>query len=302
MEKDNKNLTDSQKDIQFNEAISLVLKDSRAVYLYKKSEKICKAVFMITNSIDSNSGVVNYKDNVIVEPIRKTALGLVEVTSSIISSGYSIGQSENIIKDAIIKLVSLISMSDIAVAGKVISEPHFKIVKYQMEILVTELHSYLKTLRDSEEGMLSNSLFEVSDIVSNMNMINMPSANMSGFKSNQVSGNANNGANNSRSIHNQNKSVGSMSTNSSRNIMLAVSGVPGTSVGIGENKSENKNERQKTILDTIRNRGESSIKDLVSVIKGCSEKTIQRELISLVQNGALSKTGERRWSRYSIAN
>ncbi len=271
MEKDNKYLTDSQKDAQFNEAISGVLKDNKAVYLYKKAEKICRAMFMITNVADGASDVANYKYNVIIESIRKTSLGLVEVTSFIISSGHSIGQSENLIKDAIVKLMSLISMSEIAVAGKVISEPHLKIVKYQMELLVVEMHAYLKTLIEYEEGTLSSSLFEVSDIVSNMNM-----------GTNTLSG----------------KNIKSLNTiNINRRVKEDPSFVPNL-----EGKSDNKNERQKTILDTIRSRGESSIKDLVSVIKGCSEKTIQRELISLVQTGILSKTGERRWSRYSVVN
>jgi DeoR/GlpR family transcriptional regulator of sugar metabolism len=38
------------------------------------------------------------------------------------------------------------------------------------------------------------------------------------------------------------------------------------------------------------------------VIKDVSEKTIQRELISLIEAGIILKTGERRWSRYSIKN
>ncbi len=62
-----------------------------------------------------------------------------------------------------------------------------------------------------------------------------------------------------------------------------------------------KNDRQVTIINTIKEKGELSIKDLTDVIKGCSEKTIQRELISLVTDGVLYKTGERRWSRYSLA-
>ncbi|HEY1037690.1 MAG TPA: hypothetical protein VGE62_03870 [Candidatus Paceibacterota bacterium] len=62
-----------------------------------------------------------------------------------------------------------------------------------------------------------------------------------------------------------------------------------------------KNERQQIIVDTIRAKGELSIKDLTDVITDCSEKTIQRELISLVSTGFLHKTGERRWSKYSLA-
>jgi hypothetical protein len=44
-----------------------------------------------------------------------------------------------------------------------------------------------------------------------------------------------------------------------------------------------------------------SIKDISLAFTNCSEKTIQRELNSLVQKGQLKKTGAKRWSRYSIA-
>lgn len=63
-----------------------------------------------------------------------------------------------------------------------------------------------------------------------------------------------------------------------------------------------KNDRQELIISTIGQKGELSIKDLEGVIKGCSEKTIQRELLSLVEQGVLVKTGERRWSRYALAH
>jgi hypothetical protein len=77
---------------------------------------------------------------------------------------------------------------------------------------------------------------------------------------------------------------------------------PLNSTGHHAQMGDVKNDRQTLILSTIRSKGESSIKDLTDVIKGCSEKTIQRELISLVGSGDLFKTGERRWSRYTIAS
>ena len=38
------------------------------------------------------------------------------------------------------------------------------------------------------------------------------------------------------------------------------------------------------------------------VLAQCGEKTLQRELISMVRDGVLKKTGEKRWSKYSIVN
>ncbi len=43
-----------------------------------------------------------------------------------------------------------------------------------------------------------------------------------------------------------------------------------------------------------------SIKDIAAKVKGCSEKTIQRELNALVADGIIDRIGEKRWSRYML--
>lgn len=63
---------------------------------------------------------------------------------------------------------------------------------------------------------------------------------------------------------------------------------------------KNTNRRDAVIAYLRKINGEASVKDFVLVIPDCSEKTIQRELLSLVAEGVLKKTGERRWSKYSL--
>lgn len=58
--------------------------------------------------------------------------------------------------------------------------------------------------------------------------------------------------------------------------------------------------RRKRILEIVKTRGAVTINEFMDSIKGCSSKTIQRELTSLVLSGTLKKTGERRWSKYSL--
>lgn len=62
-----------------------------------------------------------------------------------------------------------------------------------------------------------------------------------------------------------------------------------------------KNGRQSAILNLLKKKPEIMIKDITPHIEGVSEKTIQRELLSLVKDGVLKKEGEKRWSRYSLA-
>ena len=63
---------------------------------------------------------------------------------------------------------------------------------------------------------------------------------------------------------------------------------------------QTKKDRKKIIVDFVRKRKEVTIRDVLQVVSGCSEKTIQRELITLVKDNVLKKEGERRWSRYSL--
>lgn len=56
--------------------------------------------------------------------------------------------------------------------------------------------------------------------------------------------------------------------------------------------------RIKTVLEA---KPAATIKDIAEVITDVSEKTIQRELNSLIEKGQVIRDGERRWSKYSIA-
>jgi DNA-binding transcriptional ArsR family regulator len=60
-------------------------------------------------------------------------------------------------------------------------------------------------------------------------------------------------------------------------------------------------DRREAIVSVIRNKGSVSIKDISTLIRDVSEKTIQRELAALVDSGLVTKQGERRWSVYSLA-
>lgn len=60
-------------------------------------------------------------------------------------------------------------------------------------------------------------------------------------------------------------------------------------------------DRQEAVLSVIRNKGNVHMKDISTIIRGISEKTIQRELTALIDSGIVVKQGERRWSTYSLA-
>lgn len=68
-----------------------------------------------------------------------------------------------------------------------------------------------------------------------------------------------------------------------------------------KNRDVAKDSRRSVILDFLKGKDWTSIKDITEAVDGCSAKTIQRELADLVQKGVLKKRGDRRWSRYLLA-
>jgi hypothetical protein len=62
--------------------------------------------------------------------------------------------------------------------------------------------------------------------------------------------------------------------------------------------SISKTDRSDKILSFMKEKKSGTIKDIIGLFPSVSEKTIQRELGALVQNGSLSKRGNKRWSVY----
>lgn len=67
-----------------------------------------------------------------------------------------------------------------------------------------------------------------------------------------------------------------------------------------DTSDKRKSERRNAILNIIKSKVNASIKDIAEGVVGCSEKTVQRELLDMVASGLLKKEGERRWSRYAL--
>lgn len=58
--------------------------------------------------------------------------------------------------------------------------------------------------------------------------------------------------------------------------------------------------RRAQILTIIEAKGEVGVKDISAIIKDVSEKTIQRELNDMIDDGLIIREGERRWSKYKV--
>ena len=72
---------------------------------------------------------------------------------------------------------------------------------------------------------------------------------------------------------------------------------------MSDSKGQNNetNGRVSLILDHLRKHRNASIKDIAATVRGCSEKTIQRDLNDLIRQGLVRRVGSRRWSTYELA-
>lgn len=79
---------------------------------------------------------------------------------------------------------------------------------------------------------------------------------------------------------------------------------PGTTPHVSQktiDTDKKKRDRRSVILGLLQEKERISVKDVAEKITSCSEKTLQRELLAMVEQGLLVKEGERRWSTYGLA-
>jgi len=301
MEKDTNNVSIGQSSNLSQEALFAIIKDSKGVYLFRRAEKISKAAFLLTQHFDSGEALQG--------KIRSISISIVEKVLAFVSS-WQVNEQRS--QAVIIDCVSLISMTDIAATAGLMSLNNQKVMGEQVEIFITEVVDFARS--KSVSTFLPHDLFAVPkpDLeeqkapTSNLSFT-MSQSSVPPLKDNRTSSPSGHAQHGQRSgslapatRSNPVNSIASTASNSQRPTGAGSVQNQDAYKNDESSSSQEKNERQIKILEIVRQKGEASIKDITEVIKGCSEKTIQRELLSLVDKGILLKNGERRWSRYSI--
>jgi predicted transcriptional regulator len=235
--------------------------DEYLLYVFKKVEKITSALYLV-------SGLLKDEEPIKWE-LRDKGMELLD--SSFTASCALPGDKNSFIQNIFTSSLETISLLNVAKISNLISDMNHK-------ILVSEIDGILQTLR---RQLLANA--ESAGYVLSEAFFKTPSLYSGEFKGVAVKDNVNTGM-----------GVSGKSNNASNIDTKGHSGIL-TSKGQG-----NRTSRQELIINTLKGQNNLTIKDFTKVIKDCSEKTIQRELLDLVEKGLIKKEGERRWSRYSI--
>ncbi|MDZ4786626.1 MAG: DeoR family transcriptional regulator, partial [bacterium] len=232
------------------------------IYIFKKTEKITAGLYLV-------SGLL--KDE---EPIKweMRDRGIDLLSSSFSASNSLPGDKNAVIQSLFTAALETLSLLNVAKISNLISEMNHRLLVREIDNVVAMLRDRLAESAESAGYVLSEAFFKTPDLFS------------SGFRL----GNKNLSQNLSQQSKGHKNHLGDFDQ--------AKSGITKGHEG----GSEKKTQRQEIIISTLKNQSNLTIKDFSKIIKDCSEKTIQRELIELVNQGLVKKDGERRWSRYSL--
>ena len=234
---------------------------------YTKTNKLISALYMVTDIIDKE------------EPIR----------SKLRTLGTEIVSDMNILPlNALTKISQSISFLDIASSVNIISSMNCNILRKEF------LQLYQSIKESSGESFILRRPIDLSEFF----MDELPSGG---------------------EIHSKghDKSIGHLfptrlGVQKASTLMKALSVVEEMKVMSDRNSFEDlKKQRRDNIVKIIKLIGGSAtitnirdkvkaVPDQAGILVSCSEKTLQRELMSMTKDGVLNKTGEKRWSRYFI--
>ena len=256
--------------------------DAYLMHVHKKSHGISRAVYLISDFFDDNEPI-KYK-------MRTSACDLVEY---VLSLSTELSPERKRLLDNIIKTgLALISYSEISMFSGIASEMNHVVLSTEIESLISVIEDREMPSRLGRHFVLDDAFFAKEPESENENFqIHNKSAPLgnSGFSSSYNNSRVHKIPNLSGQL-NKNKN-----SNPNHNSTKKISALSNSEV-----VDQRKNDRRSSILSVIKIKGNPSIKDIAEVVKDCSEKTIQRELLDMVALGILRKEGERRWSRYSL--
>jgi DNA-binding transcriptional ArsR family regulator len=234
-------------------------KDIKRVYIYKKAERLAKAIHLI--------GPAFAQSTALRERLDKVAVGLVD--AAILPP---MGAREALSRE----LLALSSVLSIARVGNLLSTMN-------SDMIVREAHQLLQEIAMYEEPRLSleeaPTLAELAREATSLRRVSpeLTEARITLRTDPVLKGHV--------------KDITPRSTTGTRQ------NAPAAGAGADNGKQT---DRREAILSILRSKGPSYIKDISTVIRDVSEKTIQRELGALIAAGSVEKSGERRWTTYTL--
>jgi hypothetical protein len=248
-----------------NTTLGIVLKDNNTPISYTKTNKLITALYMVTDIMDKE------------EPLRNK---LRTLGANIISDIYSSSAR------ALPKISEIMSFLDVAETVNLISEMNSNILRKEFFELKQSIEDSIQLPKPSYSEVNLSDLFKTD--------FSLPSERMTSTRLGVQKGSTLLKALNNVRMPSRN------SLGKSSNMSIKKTKKPSANFEVL------KGHRRDEIIAIIKvNPDGATITDIKNNAKGhlasCGDKTLQRELTGMVKDGVLKKTGEKRWSKYSIA-
>lgn len=220
-------------------------KDIRRVYIYKKAERLAKAIHLVAPAFRNSPALRDRLEGV--------AVGLVD--AAILPPTAA--------RDALSReLLALSSVLSIARTSGLLSAMNAELIGREAHQLLQEVATYEEPRLFLEEAPSLATLAKDMSAIRGEALVRLT----------RPSGNDDHNVQNTKN----------------------------SAEGHKGQMSDKANGRRSAIISVLKTKGPSHIKDISTVIRDVSEKTIQRELQTMVENGEVMRTGERRWTQYSL--
>ncbi len=298
---------DAKKNIQKNSSLDLLgtRMEQFTISLSKKCDRLATALYLVTNFLSDN------------EPLkfRLRALSLELVREATLVKYGTIQDELNILGTVVGNISETLGLFELAFVNGLISEMNFSILKREY-VSLNEAIQIRKTSRTSrtdtlfEKSFFGSPIFGevsaresigISEKESSLKPLNVhsPDERINGYSQGQYKG---------QFDIKDNQGYKQMSDRKIIEKAEEVSSLAGKIKKHTESLSRGTNSiplliksRRMRIMKLVKDKKEVSIKDISDHFPELSEKTIQRELVSLTEAGVFKRAGSRRWSRYSLA-
>ncbi len=274
-----------------------ILKDDQyLLFLFKKTERISSAIYILTSLISDEEPLKWELRNASLQLLKDTLSFKQRIT--VISTEFTSG--------ALSTLATTLSLFDLAYVSDLISPMNFAVMKRELQTLQSSIEAQGRSGTALSHPHIEETFFGLSkDLFSaqaragaatEMNVKQEESLvyTVSDFERlGRAQGDSSQGHQNKDNVLYKKPMYHRVASHVSTP-HLQEKMPPKASADLKE-------QRKQRIIEVVRQKGTTIIKDFLGVIQGCSEKTIQRLLVEMVQSGILKREGERRWSRYSLA-
>jgi hypothetical protein len=279
----------------------------------KKSERLVTALYLVTDLMSDNEPIKN--------GIRKNAVALLSSMNSL--SQLDVKDRITEFKMSLRSVTEIMSLLHVAITTGIVSEMNggilmdgFRALQLVLEKKQPILTKEMLTI-DNEESLKKDTEFSQAvtttsyDVLTPLNLARFHESNEDIRRSHdtlrqsqllsKLEAKENKGQSFSNKIVEKNISKNDNNIKDTASVRASLmENVNKSSSGFPTSFQTRKHSRREQILALFVKGVDVSIKDIASRIRGCSEKTIQRELNTLLYDNVIERIGEKRWSRYML--